>query len=179
MNISKTLALSTLLLVSTSGFAQQMHHQPSTAGKGENVQHNMSGMDHSKMSDNMKEMQAHMLMMHELSNKILAETDPKKQQSLKNQQLEVMKAHHMQMMTKHHGDASDGKMQHDMQAMDPAKMAEHMKQKQEHMLMMHDLSNKILAEKDPKKQQTLKNQQLDLMKAHHAHMMSMHHQKTQ
>jgi len=179
MNISKTLALSTLLLLSTAVLAQQMHHQPSKTGQSENMQHNMSGMAPAEMSDNMKEMQAHILMMHELSNKILAETDPKKQQSLKNQQLELMKAHHMQMMTKHHGKASDGKMQHDMPAMDTAKMADHMKQKQEHMLMMHDLSNKILAEKDPKKQQALKNQQLDLMKAHHAHMMSMHHQNAQ
>lgn len=68
-------------------------------------------------------------------------------------------------------------MEHDMGAMDPAKMTEHLKQKQEHMLMMHDLSNKILAEKDPQKQQALKDQQLELIKAHHMEMMSMHHGK--
>lgn len=68
-------------------------------------------------------------------------------------------------------------MEHEMGGMDPAKMAEHLKDKQEHMLMMHDLSNKILAEKDPQKQQALKDQQLELMKAHHAKMMSMHHGK--
>lgn len=61
--------------------------------------------------------------------------------------------------------------------MDPAKMTEHLKQKQEHMLSMHDLSNKILAEPDPQKQQALKDQQLELMKAHHMDMMSMHHDK--
>jgi hypothetical protein len=48
---------------------------------------------------------------------------------------------------------------------------EHLRGMQEHMLMMHDYSNKILAEKDPAKQAELKNQQLELMKAHHAQMM--------
>ena len=48
---------------------------------------------------------------------------------------------------------------------------EHLRSMQEHMLMMHDYSNKILAEKDPAKQAQLKNQQLELMKAHHAQMM--------
>jgi len=73
-------------------------------------------------------------------------------------------------------------MEHGMDKMDPAKMTEHLKQKQEHMLLMHDLSNKILAEKDPQRQQALKDQQLELMKAHHMEMMhrgsqSMHHEK--
>lgn len=45
---------------------------------------------------------------------------------------------------------------------------------QEHMLMMHDLSNQILAEKDPAKKQALKKQQLDMMKAHHSEMMQKH-----
>ena len=163
MNISiKALAMSTLLIFSSSGIAQQAHHQGSNSSNMENMQHNMG---------NMEEMQTHMLLMHDLSNKILAETDPKKQAALKNQQLELMKAHHKQMMAAHHG--TDGKMQHDM-----SKMTEHLKQKQEHMLMMHDLSNKILAEKDPQKKQILKNQQLDLMKAYHAQMMSVYHKKT-
>ncbi|MGR8929233.1 MAG: hypothetical protein ACU836_01245 [Gammaproteobacteria bacterium] len=166
----KTATFSTLLIFSAAGSAQQAHHQASDSGKSASMQHNMSGMDHAKMSDHMNEMQTHMLMMHDLSNQILAEKDPKQQQSLKDQQLELMKAHHKQMMSSHHGKS-------DMPNMDPAKMAENMKQKQEHMLMMHELSNKILAEKDPKKQQTLKNQQLELMKAHHKHMMSMHHGK--
>ena len=42
---------------------------------------------------------------------------------------------------------------------------------------MHDLSNKILAENDPKKKQALKDEQLELIKAEHMQMMSMHHQK--
>jgi hypothetical protein len=56
---------------------------------------------------------------------------------------------------------------------------EHLRSMQEHMLMMHDYSNKILAEKDPAKQAQLKNQQLELMKAHHAQMMQHRQQKTQ
>jgi hypothetical protein len=52
---------------------------------------------------------------------------------------------------------------------------QHLKMAQENMLMMHDLSSKILAEKDPAKQEQLKKQQRDLMKAHHAAMMGTHH----
>jgi hypothetical protein len=52
--------------------------------------------------EHLKEMQAHMLLMHDLSNKILAEKDPKKQQALKDQQLEIMKAHIADRMAKHH-----------------------------------------------------------------------------
>jgi hypothetical protein len=48
---------------------------------------------------------------------------------------------------------------------------EHMRAMQEHMLSVHDLSNQILAEKDPAKKEALKKQQLELMKAHHAQMM--------
>lgn len=73
--------------------------------------------------------------------------------------------------------AASNAQEHDMGSMDPAKMTEHLKQKQEHMLAIHDLSNKILAEKDPQKQQALKDQQLELLKAHHMEMMSMHHGK--
>lgn len=62
-------------------------------------------------------------------------------------------------------------------AMDESKMMEHLKIRQEEILKMHDLSNKILAETDPKKQQALKDQQLELIKADHIKMMSMHHSK--
>ena len=57
--------------------------------------------------------------------------------------------------------------------MDPAKMKEHMKLEQEHQLKIHDLSNKILSETDPKKQQELKDQQLKLMEEHHMQKMEM------
>jgi hypothetical protein len=56
---------------------------------------------------------------------------------------------------------------------------EHLRAMQEHMLQMHDLSNQILAEKDPAKQAQLKNQQLELMKAHQAKMMQHHSQMMQ
>lgn len=69
------------------------------------------------------------------------------------------------------------KMGQPMAKMDDSKMMEHLKMKQEHILKMHDLSNKILAETDPAKKQALKDQQLDLMKSEHMQMMNMHHQK--
>jgi hypothetical protein len=69
------------------------------------------------------------------------------------------------------------KTDHAMGTMDEAKMMEHLKIRQEQMLKMHDLSNKILAETDPKKQQALKDQQLELIKTEHLQMMSMHHPK--
>jgi hypothetical protein len=69
------------------------------------------------------------------------------------------------------------KMDHAMPGMDEAKMTEHLKMRQEQILKMHDLSNKILAETDPKKKQALKDEQLELIKAEHMQMMSMHHQK--
>jgi hypothetical protein len=50
---------------------------------------------------------------------------------------------------------------------------------QEHHLMMHDLSNQIFAEKDPAKKEQLKNQQLQIMKAHHAQMMGNRQQMKQ
>jgi len=51
---------------------------------------------------------------------------------------------------------------------------QHLKAIQEHSLMMHDLSNQILAEKDPAKKEQLKKQQRDLMKAYHDTMMQHH-----
>jgi hypothetical protein len=55
------------------------------------------------MEAHLKDRQAHQLAMHDLSNKILAETDPQKQQALKDQQLELMKAEHIKMMSQHAG----------------------------------------------------------------------------
>ncbi|UOA08991.1 hypothetical protein [Methylobacter sp. S3L5C] len=72
---------------------------------------------------------------------------------------------------------SEMKMDHAMGTMDESKMMEHLKIRQEEMLKMHDLSNKILAETDPNKKQALKDQQLELIKAEHIQMMSMHHPK--
>ena len=65
-----------------------------------------------------------------------------------------------------------------MMSMSDEQLEARMKSMQVHMLMMHDLSNQILAESDPNKKQDLKNQQIELMKAHHKKMMAMHAQKT-
>ena len=69
-------------------------------GKGMNkgMMGGMGGMSDEQKEQHMRAMQEHMLMMHELSNKIIAEKDPKKKQELKDQQLEMMKAHRAQMM---------------------------------------------------------------------------------
>jgi hypothetical protein len=64
-----------------------------------------------------------------------------------------------------------------MSGMTEEQQNEHMRSSQEHMLLMHDLSNQILAEKDAVKKEALKKQQLDLMKAHHGQMMEHHRQK--
>lgn len=52
---------------------------------------------------------------------------------------------------------------------------QHMRMMQEHMLQMHELSDKILAAKDPQEKQKLKDQQLQMMKAHKMQMMKMMH----
>ncbi len=64
-----------------------------------------------------------------------------------------------------------------MGGMTEEQQTEHMRAMQEHMLLMHDLSNQILAEKDPAKKELLKKQQLDLMKSHHVQIMEHHQQK--
>lgn len=61
-----------------------------------------SGMKSGMMTDEQKKqhmrgMQAHMLKMHDYSNRILAEKDPEKAQKLKDEQLELMLAHKKQM----------------------------------------------------------------------------------
>jgi hypothetical protein len=59
-------------------------------------------MDEAKMMEHLKMRQEQILKMHDLSTKILAETDPKKKQALKDEQLQLIKAEHMQMMRMHH-----------------------------------------------------------------------------
>lgn len=58
-----------------------------------------------------------------------------------------------------------------MGGMSEEQLDQHLRNQQEHLLMMHDLSNQILNEKDPAKKEQLKKQQLELMKAHHAQKM--------
>jgi len=66
-----------------------------------------------------------------------------------------------------------------MGGMTEEQKTEHMRTMQEHMLKMHDLSNQILSEKDAAKKEALKNQQLELMKSHHAQMMQHRQQRRQ
>ncbi|MCX7103440.1 MAG: hypothetical protein NTX38_18645 [Methylobacter sp.] len=61
----------------------------------------MSGMTEEQKSEHMRSSQEHMLQMHDLSNQILAEKDAVKKEALKKQQLDLMKAHHGQMMERH------------------------------------------------------------------------------
>ncbi len=61
-----------------------------------------------------------------------------------------------------------------MGKMSPEQMEEKMRSMQKHMLKMHDLSNQILSEKNPKKRQVLKDKQLELMKKHMEMIQSKH-----
>ncbi len=113
MKIStKPLIIGALLILSPAGHAQQPPHPPMDMGDGMGMEHNMGAMDPAKMLEHMKKKQEHMLMMHALSNKILAEKDPQKQQALKDQQLELIKAHHQEMMSRHHDKQQDHRMKH-------------------------------------------------------------------
>lgn len=101
-------AIAVCLLTMPLSMAVHAESDMSSMGKHEGMEKHegMQGMHGDMMAqmmspEHLKEMQAHMLLMHDLSNKILAEKDPKKQQVLKDQQLEVMKAHMAEMMAKH------------------------------------------------------------------------------
>jgi hypothetical protein len=63
--------------------------------------------------------------------------------------------------------------------MSEAERDQHLRMYQEHMLKMHDLSNRILSETDEKKKDQLKNEQLELMKAHHEQMKSQRMERMQ
>ncbi len=54
---------------------------------------------------------------------------------------------------------------------------EGLRERQDHLLQMHDLSNRILSAKDPKEKERLKEEQLQLMKSYeikHHQMMQRH-----
>lgn len=81
-----------------------MQHEGGLHGGG--MQHGGGGMmQHGGGMDeqHLQGMQEHILKMHELSNQILAEKDPAKKEQLKQQQRDVMKAHHTEMMSRHDG----------------------------------------------------------------------------
>ena len=56
------------------------------------------GMSEEQLDSHLRNQQEYQLKMHDLSNKILTETDPAKKEELKKQQLDLMKAHHKQKM---------------------------------------------------------------------------------
>ncbi len=96
-HLYKALAVS-LLLIPAAGFAsddEACEKKSAHAGMKGGMMHMMS--DEQK-KQHMRSMQAHMLMMHDYANRILAEKDPKKAQKLKDEQLELMMAHMKQMM---------------------------------------------------------------------------------
>ena len=62
----------------------------------------MADMTEEQKDKHMRSMQEHMLKMHDLSSQILAEKDATKKEQLKTQQLQLMKAHHAEMMERHH-----------------------------------------------------------------------------
>ncbi len=90
--------LSVLVMFLTNGivFAEESKAKDETVNMKTMPTNNAAQMEH------LRKMQAHILAMHELSTKILAEKDPKKQEELKNQQLELMKAHMVEKMAHHH-----------------------------------------------------------------------------
>ena len=108
-NLLGLFAILALLSFNQVSVAEEQKPAPKAEMKMDmNMDQGMGGgqmMDPAKMKEHMKMEQEHQLKIHELSHKILSETDPKKQQELKDQQLKLMEEHHMhkmQMMMKHH-----------------------------------------------------------------------------
>lgn len=100
-----TVALLTAAFCLPAAQAEEAAPKPNAAPAAGGQQ--MGGMDMSRMmmsEDKLKGKQEHLLKMHELSNKILAATDPKEKDRLKAEQLQLMKDHeqqHHQMMQRH------------------------------------------------------------------------------
>jgi hypothetical protein len=92
------------LMTATSN-AEDVQKSPPMPMKGMGMHHGMggmmAGMTEEQKDKHMRSMQEHMLKMHDLSNQILAEKDATKKEQLKTQQLQLMKAHHAEMMESH------------------------------------------------------------------------------
>ena len=92
-NMNKIIITGCLLILSVLGSYGFAQDKPK-------MQHSMQGqmkMSEEQRDIHLRSMQAHMLMMHDYSNKILSEKNSKKKQILKDEQFELMKAHHIQM----------------------------------------------------------------------------------
>lgn len=99
-------------LIPFSAICSAEQSKESNMNDGMTMDAGQQAMDPAKMEAQLKERQAHLLAMHDLSNKILAETDPAKQQILKDQQLELMKAEHTKSMSRHSGKPMHNKQMH-------------------------------------------------------------------
>lgn len=102
-HLYKSIAVLLLLLPVSMTSSAAEPQQPAEPAREAGMQHGMGmgmmgGMSEEQKTAHMKAMQEHMLKMHELSNQILSEQDPAKKEALKNQQLELMKSYHAQMM---------------------------------------------------------------------------------
>ena len=87
------LMLLPISMMSSAAEPQKADEPMGTQGMGM-----MGGMTEEQKTEHMRMMQEYMLQMHDLSNQILEEKDPAKKEALKNQQLELMKTYHAQMM---------------------------------------------------------------------------------
>jgi hypothetical protein len=98
--------LAVMTATSSAEDAQKTEAMPMKGmGMGMGMHHGMggmmAGMTEEQKDKHLRSMQEHMLKMHDLSNQILAEKDAAKKEQLKTQQLQLMKAHHAQMMEHH------------------------------------------------------------------------------
>ena len=89
-----------LLSFSTTGYAldEKMDMKKHHAMKGMGGGMGMMNMTEEQKEQHMRAMQEHMLSMHDLSNRILAEKNPETQKKPKEEQLQLMKVHHQKMM---------------------------------------------------------------------------------
>ena len=93
-------------LIATAACLPTLQAEEAPKPASSNGGHQMGGMGAGMMmnDDRLKQMQEHLLKMHELSSKILAATDLKEKDRLKAEQLELMKEHekqHHMMMQQH------------------------------------------------------------------------------
>jgi hypothetical protein len=102
----KLKSLMNAALIATAACLPTLQAEEAPKPASSNGGHQMGGMGAGMMmnDDRLKQMQEHLLKMHELSSKILAATDPKEKDRLKAEQLELMKEHeklHHMMMQQH------------------------------------------------------------------------------
>jgi hypothetical protein len=100
-------ALILFAVMTATSSAEDMQKSPPMPmkGMGMGMHHGMggmmAGMTEEQKDKHLRSMQEHMLKMHDLSNQILAEKDSTKKEQLKTEQLQLMKAHHAEMMEHH------------------------------------------------------------------------------